>query len=160
MDGEQDLTANTAAVEDLDFSANPWFQLAAPNATAPFAGLDVTLEDLRLEGSFAPDGSHIGGIRAEANVDTRSMAALLDPDDPCALCNTAASLGATCTACRDGADFCLAFVVDQMTSEAQEDVEIVEITDGSALCATVSAGTPLAWLGLVLLAHRRRRAAG
>jgi hypothetical protein len=156
MDGQQDLASNTGTVEDVDFSGNPWFQIEVPVANASTAGIAYELEQVRVEGSFAEDGSYIGGIRVEALVDTRSFHQLIDESDPGAVCDAVTSLGLSCVACTDGETYCLEVVVDQVTGEERHDIELVAVTDGSAACATVAAGAPLAWWGLALLARRRR----
>ena len=104
----QDPTQDTF---DFPVAANtdlPWFQ-ASSDILVTIDGVPITIYGFELSGTFAPDGSALGGATVEGLGDTRAMGALVDrPGDEGALCEMAGSLGAQCQDCPDGEPYCLA----------------------------------------------------
>jgi hypothetical protein len=68
----------------------------------------IPIYDFSLEGTFAADGSSIGGGSAIGLGDSRYMGCLIGKgDDPAALCDYAATFGFSCDVCPDGNPWCL-----------------------------------------------------
>lgn len=155
----QDPTVNTAQLSPADFTAAPWFVLNTPTAVFPFAGVNVEVHNAALEGTFAADGSGIGGGRVTGEIDTRSLASLLDAQaEPESMCETLLSVGVECVDCPDGEPLCVEVVVDRLTASEVPGAEVVEVTDGTGTCAVVGAALPLGWWGAALLRRRRKAA--
>ena len=85
----------------------PYFELVAPMVDITFQGVQVPIYDFALSGTFAPDGSSLGGAKVQGLGDTRYMGPLIGKDDPGAICEQAASLGVSCSDCPDGNPYCM-----------------------------------------------------
>lgn len=124
--GVQEPCSETIAFPTADISDNPYFELGPQEFTVTVEDTEVTIDNLFLSGSFAPDGSYIDGAVLSGTVDTRPFKTLVndDPDAPDdAVCEMAASLGAgvECIDCPDGTGkFCLSLVADSIAAEALE----------------------------------------
>jgi hypothetical protein len=157
---EQDLDVNTVPLPTADYSAAPYVTDGPQDVMLDIAGLDLPVYDFYFSGTFASDGSSIGGGVARGTMDTRPLVPLLDESgDPSALCDLAASFGGLCEACgADGEPYCLAFEVDQIEAEEVRGLTLVSVTGGTGGtgCATSHPALPLAWIGLLGLAWRRR----
>jgi hypothetical protein len=73
--------------------------------------------DFSIEGTFAPDGSSIGGAQLSMMVDTTNLGEAMnlpDDEDPMAVCNFIEPLGIPCVACPGGKelDNCIAIVAN------------------------------------------------
>ncbi len=157
---EQDLDVNTVPLPMADYSAAPYATVGPQDVMLDVAGLDLPVYDFYFSGTFAPDGSSIGGGVARGIMDTRPLVPLLDESgDPSALCDLAASFGGLCEACgADGEPYCLSFVLDQIDAEEVRGLALVPVTGGTGGtgCGTTQPALPLAWIGLLALAARRR----
>lgn len=95
---------------DADFGSAPFFVANTDRIVIDYSSIEIPLETFYLEGSFAPDGSSIGGGYASGWGDTRNMGPLLGlSDDPNAVCGLIDSLqlGINCEECSDGGAYCL-----------------------------------------------------
>lgn len=95
---------------DADFTTNPYFSASTESIGIDYSGATITIESFELSGTFAPDGSAIGGGHAQGWGDTREMGPLLElGDDPGAVCEFIAmlGLGVECSECADGEPYCL-----------------------------------------------------
>ena len=90
-----------------DFSDQPLLAATAPRVDVEFQGVAVTIYDFSLEGTFAADGSQLGGGVVRGVGDTRNMGVFIGNDDPGALCDLAESMHSECIACPDGFRYCL-----------------------------------------------------
>lgn len=92
----------TAVLDGAYFiSAETDIELEYGCATIPIYGF-------QLEGTFAADGTSIGGGRAIGLGDSRDMGCLMGlGSDPNAICATAAGFGLSCESCPDGNPWCL-----------------------------------------------------
>ncbi len=100
---------------DADFTTNPYFSASTPSIGIDYLDATITIESFELAGTFAPDGSAIGGGHAQGWGDTREMGPLLElGDDPGAVCEfiDALGLGVSCSACADGEPYCLFLEVE------------------------------------------------
>lgn len=135
--GVQAECSPTIDFPPADFSENPYFELGPQKLEIEVEGTEVTIEDLFLAGSFAPDGSYIDGVVLAGIVDTRPFAPLIedDPDAPPeAVCEVTGRLGIPCVACPDGTgDFCLEILADSIAADSDGVQDLVEIPDPCAL---------------------------
>lgn len=95
---------------DADFSENPYFTASTDYVAIDYGGTTIPIEQFELSGTFAPDGSAIGGGHAQGWGDTRNMGPLLGlSDSPSAICDyiDLLGLGVECSACADGGEYCL-----------------------------------------------------
>lgn len=138
---EQDLCTESLAFPDAaDFSENPYFQLGPQDTTLSIAGYSATVNDLMISGAFGPDGSYIQGATLSGSADTRDLEdALFPEEDEGYICNLAAGIAVSCSACTDGENFCLSLLVRDIDAE-QVSVDLQEITMDD-ICAAVDAGT-------------------
>lgn len=92
-----------------DFTSNPFFQASTELITIDYGDSSIPIESFYLEGTFAPDGSAIGGGLASGWGDTREMGPLLElGDDPDAVCGLLTAMGMdVCEPCSDGEPYCL-----------------------------------------------------
>jgi hypothetical protein len=87
---------------------SPYFEVLAPQVNISVQGISVSIYDFSLEGTFAADGSAIGGAKLQGLGDTRYMGALIGKaDEPGALCEQALALGVPCSDCPDGQPYCM-----------------------------------------------------
>ena len=85
-----------------------YFQSAPTNIELGYDCASIPIYDFTLQGTFAADGSSIGGGSAIGLGDSRDMGCLIGAgSDPAALCNYAAAVGFTCENCPDGNPYCL-----------------------------------------------------
>ncbi|MFK7927521.1 MAG: Ig-like domain-containing protein [Myxococcota bacterium] len=135
--GKQAPCTETIDFPTADASANPYFELGPQLFEVTVADTEVTIEDLYLSGSFAPDGSYIDGAILSGIIDTRPFASLVedDPDAPDdAVCKLAESVEIDCVACPDGSgDFCLELVADSISAVSDGIDALVEIPDPCVL---------------------------
>ena len=69
---------------------------------------NITIHQVHLEGTFAADGSSMGGAWASGLCDTRNLGPLLDMgSDEDVVCNYLASFGLPCIDCGDGEELCV-----------------------------------------------------
>ena len=128
-----------------DFSEAPFFSIGPADTTLNVAGFAITIGQLNITGTIAPDGSYFGGGTLSGTIDTRPLAPLLDETgDPGAICNLAVSFGVTCEPCADGEPYCLNLVADQIVATGITTGPVVEV--GGADCTDcltwTSATTP------------------
>ena len=105
-------SAQAACVTPLDygvsdFASNPVFQVGPNDMLIPTEAGDVTLSDVFVEATFAPDGESIRDIEVSANLDTRPLDAMLSMD----ICGLLGTVADVCELCADGADKCLPVVM-------------------------------------------------
>jgi hypothetical protein len=109
----QDLCTASIDFPQAQFSGNPYFEVGPQDLTLDIGAAVFTLEDLEVNGAFAPDGSLIAGATLSGTIDTRDLIPLAAPggaDD--AVCQIAAPFGVVCEACGDGSgDFCLSALI-------------------------------------------------
>ncbi len=96
-----------------DFSQSPFIDAEAEQivlqTTSPDGeSIDVPIHGFRLEATLSPDGTRLGGGRLSGMGDTRNLGAMLNADNPDALCELAAGLDVSCEPCpNDGFPYCM-----------------------------------------------------
>jgi hypothetical protein len=90
------------------------------------SGLDILIEDLAVTGEFAQDCNSILNGTLSGIIDVRILAPVLvdlvpsgDPDE---ICGLLAGFGATCGACADGTNYCLAVEVTDIPAALTDDL--------------------------------------
>jgi hypothetical protein len=138
----QDYCDPTIDFPTADFSESPYFTVGPQTTTLAVAGYSISIEDLAITGTFAPDGSSFGGGTLSGTIDTRPLAPLLDDSgDEGAICDLAVSFGAVCETCpSDGQPYCLTLVADQITAEQVSGVTLVEVAGND--CEGCESGPP------------------
>ena len=136
---QQDFCRSTR-VSAADYSAAPFFEVGPVDLTFPMSGYEIDVEDHFFAGTFAPDGSYIGGITLAGILDTRPLVPLLfeGEDDPNAMCDFLVGFGVSCEACGgDPAEtYCLSYrLIDGVAEEVGASLETVETPCTHAQCA-------------------------
>lgn len=128
----QDTCNPTIPFPEADFAGNPYFQAGPATTTIVVEDYEITIDDLLIAGSFAPDGSYIAGAVLSGVIDTRPLAPLLDDtctadgedadgdgvaDCQAAICDLAVTIGVSCEPCTDAKNYCLSLYVDSINAE-------------------------------------------
>lgn len=91
-----------------DFDEAPYFDVRSEDVELTLGVGPLPIRNLRFTGTFAADGSRIGGATLSGQGDTRYAGAVAGSQgDPGAFCDLAAGLGVQCEACADGEPYCL-----------------------------------------------------
>jgi len=111
----QDLGMDVFPFPPSDWVSAPYFsgdteQIIVTYATSSSV-TEIVIHDVHLEGTFAADGSSLGGAWASGLADTRNLGPLLDlpgaSDSPSVVCDYLISFGLPCLDCGDGEELCL-----------------------------------------------------
>lgn len=137
----QDYCNPTIDFPVADFTDRPFFSIGPQDTTFEVAGYSIPIQGLNITGTFAPDGSYIGGATLAGTIDTRPLAPLLDDSgDEGAICELAVNFGAECEPCpSDGKSFCLTLYADQIYAD-QVSGELTEVLGSD--CAGCESGPP------------------
>lgn len=137
----QDMCTET--LEDFptaDFSESPFFEINAPSGISlSIQDTDVSLDSIRVAGTFAQDGTYFGGAELEAELDVAKLAPLLadliESDDPAEACALLLGFGVTCEECSQTGDpYCITLQVNQL-SALETGAELTQVTaDDVAAC--------------------------
>ena len=133
-DQAQELCTETIPLGGATFD-DPYFELSADALPLAVEGLNITIEDLFLSGSFAPDGTSISGAVLAGAVDTRPLVPLLDPQGKdTAVCDLVAGFGIPCEACSDGTgDFCLSVRVEDIVANEVVGADPLVVRDAATI---------------------------
>ena len=134
--GEQDPCAPTIDFPEADF-ANPFFQLTADSLPLQVDTVVVTINNVDLSGSFAPDGSRIQGTALAGKIDTRALLSafptLGSTDD--AGCQLLTNFGISCEDCDDGSgQYCLSVYVDSIQAPLVPGAHLDPVDSPPASC--------------------------
>ena len=100
---------------------NPYFELGPQKFEITVEDVKVTIDDLYLSGSFAPDGSYIDGAVLSGSIDTRAFVDLVEEGGPdSAVCDLAFQMGIECVDCGGGENYCLNLLVDSISAPGLE----------------------------------------
>ena len=129
---QQDLDIDTFAFT-ADFTDAPFLRGAADEIQIVVDNT-YTLYDFDIEGTFAPDGSSIGGAQLAMKVDTTNLGEAMnlpDDDDPMAVCNFIEPLGIPCETCPGGKglDNCIAIVAQWDEAPLVPGVHMTRVPD-------------------------------
>ena len=97
-----------------DFTGAPFFAVTSPRVVLVVPDgdgddVEAPIEHLHLEGTFAADGSRLGGVVLTGLADTRGLGPLFNqPENPRAACDAVEELGSACVACTvDAGTYCI-----------------------------------------------------
>jgi len=137
----QDFCTTTIPFPEADFSQAPFFSIGPADTTLSVAGFDITIGQLNITGTIAPDGSYFGGGTLSGTIDTRPLDPLVG-DTEGAICTLATTFGVTCAPCADGEAFCLSLVADQIVATGVSTGPIAPVAGGDCTgCDTWTAAT-------------------
>ncbi|NCG21093.1 MAG: hypothetical protein GWP91_18945 [Rhodobacterales bacterium] len=128
LGGQDTCVATAVYVENTDFTQNPYFATQSPEQLWNVAGLEVSLSDIEITGSFAADGSALLGATLESILDVSTLDTLLGADT----CGLLPTFGLSCIPCPTGPATCLDIFVDSLDMpevpglvlEARTDIQI------------------------------------
>jgi hypothetical protein len=124
----QNRTFSTWDFGQASFSDAPFFGATTAGIAIDYADSVIPMHNFHVEGTFAADGSMIGGGVASGHGDTRDMGPLLQlGGDPNAVCDFASGLGLDCVDCPDGNPWCLEIEAHFDDAEWLEDLDLREI---------------------------------
>jgi hypothetical protein len=117
---------------------NPNLELGPTNLDISVQGIQATIQDLVITGTFHPDGDDMRGGTFAGKVDTRPLAPELDPEGgEGAVCDLVEeTIGISCEACNDDGTevFCLSVLADNIVAE-----KVDGLTLEAESCATIIA---------------------
>jgi len=97
-----------------------------------FYETELSFLDLWLSGTFAPDGSWIGGVSVVANVDVRGISDTMGLGEPEEICTFAEGVDAPCEPCStDGENFCIAVAAEKISATAI-DLDLQQIEENNS----------------------------
>jgi hypothetical protein len=137
----QDYCTPTIDFPEASFTESPYFSIGPKDTDLTVAGVTLTISQLVLNGTFAPDGSYIGGAELSGELDARVLAPvlgdLIEESDPDYVCDLVAGFGVSCEACSsDGELYCISVLADSITATQQtESVQEVAEEDCHPECA-------------------------
>lgn len=107
-----------------DFSEAPFFAIEAEELALTIADFNVGIKDFTLSGTFAADGSYMGGAVLAGLLDARDLVEALigggileEGSDATSVCDLISAFNVNCEACSDGEAYCLSIHVDQIMAE-------------------------------------------
>jgi hypothetical protein len=110
--------------EPADFTAQPYFSAEQAELSLDYDGVELPIQDFLLEGTFAPDGSSIGGVTVAGVADTRQLSAAFG-DDESYFCDLMGDWGIHCIACDDGAELCIDILAEDGKAPLEEGLDII-----------------------------------
>jgi hypothetical protein len=127
----QDLLSPTWDFPLTDFTTAPYLETQVDLITLQYRNgntlVDIPVEDFVLKITFAADGTRAGGGVLSGLADSRYLGALLDSDEPDALCVIAAGVGVQCVPCSDGMPYCLKLVGEEIEGDVVPGLTLFEI---------------------------------
>ena len=103
-----------------DFTEAPFFSINADELALSVSDFNVGIKDFTLSGTFAADGSYMGGAVLAGLLDARDLVEALigggileDGSDATAVCDLISAFSVNCEACSDGEEYCLSIHVDE-----------------------------------------------
>lgn len=107
-----------------DFTEAPFFSINADELALTVADFNVAINDFTLSGTFAADGSYMGGAVLAGLLDARDLVEALigggileEGSDASSVCDLISAFSVSCEACSDGEEYCLSIHVDQIMAE-------------------------------------------
>jgi hypothetical protein len=125
VDGEYRLLRDPRSwwFDPADFTRQPYFS-ATQDIELAYDEVTIPVSDFHLEGTFAPDGSSIGGLVVSGVADTRDLADDVGGSEDY-VCDLVADWGIDCVACDDGAVLCLDILAEGVTAPLAPGLDII-----------------------------------
>ena len=120
---EQDFCTETLnSFPAADFSGSPYFEIPEGDVQLSVAGLDIMINSMSISGTFASDGSYMGGASVRGELDARDIGPLLEgtleSTDPSEICTLLVGFGVQCIECSsDSEPYCISLYVNRLTAE-------------------------------------------
>ncbi len=136
--GVSDTTGNIYQVSGLatwdfgsaDFTAAPFFKATAEQVGIDYADVTINIYNFEVEGTFAPDGSSIGGGIANGLADTRYLGEIIGFGTGWyEVCDFVASAGLDCETCPDGEETCLTLEAHFDDADLVDGLTIEEVAE-------------------------------
>jgi hypothetical protein len=112
--------------------ADPVMEMGPTNLTLSFQGIDATIQDLNITGTFHPSLSDMHGGTFAGRIDTRPLAPELDPDGgEDAICELVSeTVGVDCEECGEPNPgvFCLTIYAENVNADEVADTTLVPRT--------------------------------
>jgi hypothetical protein len=110
--------------DPADFTKAPFFHAEQSELALNYDGVDLPIKDFLLEGTFAPDGSSMGGLVVSGVADTRGLSDAYAGDEAY-VCDLMADWGMDCVACDDGAELCLEILAEDGIAPIEPELDII-----------------------------------
>jgi hypothetical protein len=115
---------------------NPKMELGPTDITLGIQGIEATIQDLFIGGTFAPTLEDMQGATFAGKIDTRPLAPELDPDGgPGAICDLVwETVNVACEECGgdDPGEFCLSVLAEDIVAAEVPNLDLIPYT-----CATL-----------------------
>ncbi len=127
---QQDMCLPSIEMPQASFSENPFFEIEADSLAFTISGVTFSLNDLVVNGAFAPDGSLIAGATLAGMMDTRELVPLVSPDGgDDAVCEIAAPFGVVCEPCPDGGEYCLSALITNISASKVDGLVLQQVAE-------------------------------
>ena len=132
---EQDICYRTIDLEELGVDSADFYYEDA-ELVMDFYHTELAFLNLLLSGTFAPDGSWIGGVSLYANVDVRGLSETLGLGTADDICSFAKELESPCQPCStDDAAYCITIAAEKISATAVNmDLEKIELNNSFEEC--------------------------
>ena len=132
----QDFCARTVDLPAADVTNLPWFHLLTDELQFGAYAVDMFLYQLQLSGTFAADGSSIGGLAMTTVVDSRDIAELISGQTADSLCEIMGNLYIPCELCpTDGHSYCFDLSFEDLSgSPVDSELESIETANTDPRC--------------------------
>ncbi len=135
---QQDFCSRTLDLPSAEFTSSPFFELASDAVNFNAYAASISLLRLEVTGTFAADGSRVGGITFNTILDARDLAELIPGQSADSLCEITSNLYMDCEACpTDGEAWCFTMAFDELAgSEVDLDLEEILEAETDPRCDT------------------------
>ncbi len=132
----QDFCARTVDLPAADVTHLPWFHLLTDELQFGAYAADMSLYQLQVSGTFASDGSAIGGLAMTTVVDSRDIADLISGQTADSLCEIMGNLYIPCEPCpTDGHSYCFDLSFEDLSgTPVNSELESVETANTDPRC--------------------------
>jgi len=132
--GDQDYCNATLDFPTADFTEAPYFQIGPKDIIADIGDTQVPIERVYVSGTFASDGTYIGGMELSGTLDLDVIGPALGVDGE-TICNYGSFVGIYCEECGDGDETCLSLEIVDMDAEGEEtSLDRIEMDDCHVDC--------------------------
>ena len=132
---EQDICYRTIDLEELGVDSADFYYEDA-ELVMDFYHTELSFLNLLLSGTFAPDGTWIGGVSLFANVDVRGLSETLGLGTADDICTYANELDSPCQPCsNDDEEYCIYIAAEKISATAIDlDLERIEENNSFEEC--------------------------
>lgn len=126
----QDLCVPTVPFPAGNFNETPSFVMGPSDETFAVGEATLTVYDLKITGTFTPDGTAVDGITLTGLADTRGVGKIFsDSASEQTACNLASAAGVLCEPCPDGKELCITIEADRLTASEVPGLTLVTVGD-------------------------------